>query len=1001
MGRGIRSTNGWFGSVQTLAVLAVALFGTTMGMAVVPGVVHPAAPPGPGCNPYTIYGYVNQTNNLGIRTNLLDANVWINATFVNTGSNNATLPGDPSGTFTWFAHSSPQLNYNGYQVSLPCTYAAGPGGYTVSVFGYKYGEYNVSATNGTYSINTATTGNHIDLLLKAPALAATVTATPSSGEAPLTVTFTSTHTGGTAGYSFAWNFGDGNNGVTAIGTTSHQYTSAVAETYTVTLTLTDSIGDTLVVTTTVTINADPEISSFGAIIQHATSSDALNNSQMVIFNTGVSFGTPDYTYAYTFGINGTSPSGSKSVGPIAATTDTLDHWYAGEATGDYTSTGKFFSTDSATQWNVSVTDADTKTTAPSSSTLWVYNISAHANVHPADAGQSVTFTGTAEGGSGTYTYSWRFGDGDTTPAATLVAAHTFTAAGTYVVNFTVNDSTAHAGNSVSTTYTITINPALVVAPTGTPNPTDVGTAVVFSSGASGGTTPYNYGWRYGDAPTGGTIPSLYATPTHTFNATGSFTVREYINDSAGASTSGTTLVVVNSDPVVSLVVDGFGGHPTAFGYVGESLTFFATASGGTGGLSCDFSYGDTHSSGYQACTSVPHSYTTAGPYSATVTVKDGLSVLGTSSPYAITIDPALTSVTISTNLTHPGGEIDLSVTLSGSVSGATGVPWYHFNWTFGDGSPVVEVDQSSSISPNEVHTYVTAALVTASVTVTDNQGETSTASTTINVVPVLAASANGVATAGNLDPPVNETFSVTPSGGSGTISTYAWTLGGGNTSTAPSPTWTYWSSGTYTVSVLITDSYGDKAGASYTFMVTGSSTYEDLDTGWNLIGMPGTAQNYNLWFLWEDLVLRGANPTSTQVSIQNTGGGLPLNYTFQGGVAGSAAVADQAVGDDRGIWVYVATAQTIGLSASTVSTPATENLQAGWNTLGWIMPTGTTASQLQLNNIPSGTQISMWDGVTQEYTTYVVGYSGASYDFTISNGEGILVWVPSVTTFSE
>ncbi|PYC86580.1 hypothetical protein C7C46_05570 [Streptomyces tateyamensis] len=84
-------------------------------------------------------------------------------------------------------------------------------------------------------------------------LAASASATPTSGQVPLNVAFTGTGTGGTPAYSYSWNFGDGTTSTTQ--NPSHTYSNA--GTYTATLTVTDSASPANSATSTVTITAAP------------------------------------------------------------------------------------------------------------------------------------------------------------------------------------------------------------------------------------------------------------------------------------------------------------------------------------------------------------------------------------------------------------------------------------------------------------------------------------------------------------------------------------------------------------------------------------------------------------------------------------------------------------------------------------------------------------------------------------------------------------------------
>jgi PKD repeat protein len=81
---------------------------------------------------------------------------------------------------------------------------------------------------------------------------ASFTATPSSGEAPLGVSFNASGSYDSDGSitSYAWNFGDGSNGTGA--TASHTYNSA--GTYTAQLTVTDNDGGSDFVTQTIQVS---------------------------------------------------------------------------------------------------------------------------------------------------------------------------------------------------------------------------------------------------------------------------------------------------------------------------------------------------------------------------------------------------------------------------------------------------------------------------------------------------------------------------------------------------------------------------------------------------------------------------------------------------------------------------------------------------------------------------------------------------------------------------
>ena len=129
----------------------------------------------------------------------------------------------------------------------------------------------------------------------------------------------------------------------------------------------------------------------------------------------------------------------------------------------------------------------------------------------------------------------------------------------------------------------------------------------------------------------------------------------------------------------------------------------------------------------------------------------------------------------------------LTVNFIGSGSFDTDGNIESYNWDFGDGSA------SSSIS-DPVHTYYASGSYTATLTVIDNDGQSGSATVVINVdnkAPVAKASAD--LTSGTVGLTVNfdSAGSYDPDEPYGTITSYFWEFGDGNSSTSANPSHTY------------------------------------------------------------------------------------------------------------------------------------------------------------------------------------------------------------------
>jgi PKD repeat protein len=154
-----------------------------------------------------------------------------------------------------------------------------------------------------------------------------------------------------------------------------------------------------------------------------------------------------------------------------------------------------------------------------------------ASPSPATLDQPVNFTASASGGTPPYTYSWIFGDGGVGGNLSNIT-HIYTTDGPFLAEVSVTDA---VGGSAHAFLNVSIRLQALAGLT-----TDAGApplTVDFVGQAQGGVSPYRYSWRFGDGAT-----SSSQNPSHTYNATGEFTVTLTVLDSRGDS-SQTSLTV--------------------------------------------------------------------------------------------------------------------------------------------------------------------------------------------------------------------------------------------------------------------------------------------------------------------------------------------------------------------------------------------------------------------------------------------------------------------------
>jgi len=311
---------------------------------------------------------------------------------------------------------------------------------------------------------------------------------------------------------------------------------------------------------------------------------------------------------------------------------------------------------------------------------------------------------------------------------------------------------------------------------------------------------------------------------------------------------------------------------------------------------------DTFTVGTGSAVNAPPTATAGGPYTSTVGVPLSLTSAGSS---------------------------DSDGTITSSA------------WSFGDGT--------SGTGTTVTKSYAAAGTFPVTLTVTDDKGATATAQTTAtvtaaaggNVPPVAQANGPYAATAG-------VPFSLSSVGSSdpnGTIVTYSWALGNGQTVTGQTPSVTYAVAGTYTVTLTVTDNGGLTSSAQATVTVgagagTGNliwnTTFGAFDAGnnWvpltlslnlatNLVETPGTEAVRTFvidTIRWD--------PTRFQLVSVNLGPGIMgttnQSLVTQGklSLAGSVATANQT-GDLFGLLTFATVRlRPIG-AAGSVSTTQT------------------------------------------------------------------------------
>ena len=379
---------------------------------------------------------------------------------------------------------------------------------------------------------------------------------------------------------------------------------------------------------------------------------------------------------------------------------------------------------------------------------------------------SFSFVNSSTGGA---SYLWDFGDGTT--STQLNPTHSYSLGGTFTVTLIVTNSFGCTDQKIQNQY-ITVYPKLnPVISSNYTSSCDPSTIYTFTCNAPGAISMH---WDFGDGQV-----SNSANPSHTYTSPGQYDVSVIVTDIHGCADTSDQDVHIN---VGSTYLASF--YATNDTGCAPFATQFHNTTANVATVTWLFGDGTTSNQ-----LDPSHTYQNPGNYSVTfiISTTNGCTDTLTKWNYIVAgVTPDVDFI-----YTTSVGCSPLTVNFTNLSSN-----YDSCSWTFGDGT--------TSTAVNPVHTYTGNGTFTVRLKCWGPTGCTRSEIRT-DIVSVSSSRALFAANPRVGCPPLDVNFT---NFSTGNQLTYLWDFGDGTTSTAQLPVHTYTTSGTFTVTLTVTDSAG-------------------------------------------------------------------------------------------------------------------------------------------------------------------------------------------------